>query len=149
MSKRVKEFQEAFDRACESTRWMAAVWHVAENGRIVLATTTNSFMFDDFDEAVRILRLQLDQRKESERAELPLPLPVADFPWMKKQENCEDEAAVNGNGNLVVGDTQGEEEVDSTEVGQQVEAASPGSIEGVDPNPEANGEATENDQRRD
>jgi len=124
-----KEFQEAFNMAVENTRWMAAVWSVDEEGKIHLSTTTNSFLYDDFDKAVKMLTMQLEQRAMCERSELPPPLPTADpFPWMKNdlEENCTYEIPSDSN-DLAVRMAEEKQENDSTEVGQQVAA---GCLEG-------------------
>lgn len=49
----VASFQDRINIAVGAGRWMAAVWHIDEHGKIIFARTTFAFPTGDFKEAIR------------------------------------------------------------------------------------------------
>jgi len=78
---------DAVSRAVLRGKWMAMVWSIDGDGKIIGEHTTFSFPNVDFDNCIDILRRSCDERKtEVVEAEAP-PLPLA--PHLRSGGNSE------------------------------------------------------------
>lgn len=68
------KYLENLDAACEHGRWLAVAFAVSSDGTLQLHRTTYRFPIDRMDEALNMLRENLERERGGSR---PTPLPLA------------------------------------------------------------------------
>ena len=93
MSELQKKFEENFQKAVETGRWMAAVWSVDGEVLFLNGVTTHDFPTGDLKKSVEMLQAKIQEMEDKPGlpVEEPEPLPAASLqPWLDRKPVSEE-----------------------------------------------------------